>query len=406
MASALETAIRQVQGFLADCEPARYSSEDAVRILTWGVELERQAQALKLLFFERAAQSNVWLHEGFTSPEQWFAELSKGPLGEAISAAETSKALEGMSGTKDAVREGKLSRAQAEEITRAAKADPAAEAELLALAEHTSLKGLRDRSRQLRAQSASRQEEAKRYEAIARRRSLRFWTDPEGALCFKGRVAPDTGARARSVLEDDAEAIYEEARKDGRRESHDAYLADAFVARMTGGSTKGGSPTSRRPHGASDQVLVLVDHAALERGHVRGGERCEIAGQGPVPVSVARRSCDGGADVWALFHAGTDIRRVTHVGRTVSKAMQVSLHVRDEGRCQVRGCEATHHLEAHHWREPYALAGTTTLDNLVLVCPRHHDMITYRGWTLEGGPGAWQFRGPPEEPPERIFDTG
>lgn len=222
-------------------------------------------------------------------------------------------------------------------------------------------------------------------------------------------MAPDVGARFRSAVEDRAEAIYDKARKAGRRESHDAYMADAVVLLATDRSpTKEPAPSGgrRRPRYTSDQLLVLVDYDAMERGHVGAGERCEISGSGPVPVSVARRSADGGADVWVIFHSGVDIRGVTHVGRTVTKAMQVSLVFRDGGQCQIPGCDGTHNLEAHHWRQPYATVGTTSLDNLVLVCPKHHDMITYEGWTLEGGPGQWRFRGPPEAPTERIFDTG
>ena len=36
-------------------------------------------------------------------------------------------------------------------------------------------------------------------------------------------------------------------------------------------------------------INVLVDYAALVRGHTVAGETCEIPGMGPVPVSVVRR---------------------------------------------------------------------------------------------------------------------
>lgn len=405
MASPLETAIRQVRGFLADCEPEAYSSDDAARVVTWAVELERQAQAVKLLFFEAASQSLAWVEAGCSSPEQWLAQLSKAPLGEAISTAEASKALQELPGTKDAVRDGKLSSDQVREITRAASTDPSTEAELLELAGTESLKGLKDRARQLRAASASRRDEAERYQDIERRRFIRFWTDPEGAACFQGRCVPDKGARLRAALEAEADCIFQATRAEGRRESPEAYLLDALLSLVGVGSATERTQKGGRPRG-HDQVLVLVDADALQRGHVRRGERCEIAGAGPVPVAVARRIADGGADLWAIFEKATDIQRVHHVGRAIPKAMQVSLLVRDGRRCQVPDCSVTHNLEAHHWREPYAVAGTTSLDNLVLVCSRHHDLITYGGWSMEGGPGRWRFRGPPEEPPEGIFATG
>lgn len=407
MACVLETATRQVGRFLAHCEPARYSGDDAVAVLRWAVALERQAQGLKLLFYEPAARSLAWAEAGCTSPEQWFAQLSKAPLGEAISTAETAKALGELPGTTDAVREGKLSRAQTQEITKAAAKDPASEAELLRLAGEKNLKDLRHRARQLRHQAASRQDEAARYRQIAKHRALRSWSDPEGATCLQVRLTPDAAARALSAIDAEAEAVFDEARREGRREPYEAYRADAFVRLVTATAATGPSGSSeRRRRGARDQVLVLVEVEALKRGHVEAGERCEVAGVGPVPVSVARRIADAGGDLWLIYKEALDIGRLHQVGRTITKAMQVAVTARDEGRCQVPGCDATHNLEAHHWKEPYSVAGTTSLDNLVLVCPKHHDLITYGGWSLEGGPGHWRFRGPPEEPPERIFDTG
>ena len=37
---------------------------------------------------------------------------------------------------------------------------------------------------------------------------------------------------------------------------------------------------------------VRVDHSAFLRGHTEAGEVCEIAGVGPIPVSVAQRLAD------------------------------------------------------------------------------------------------------------------
>lgn len=406
MASPLESAIRQVRGFLAECDPERYSTEDAVRIIRWGCELERQAQALKLLFSERAAQSMAWAQAGCSSPEQWFAQLSKAPLGEAISTMETSKALKDLPETKDALREGKLSRAQAQEITKTAKKDPTSQAELLELAATESLKRLKDRSRQLRFQAASRQDEAKRNEEIHRRRYVRYWTDPDGAFCLHGRFAPLEGGRLRSALDEQTDAVFDAARIEGRRESHDAYRADALVMRLTAGCDAASTGSQRRSR-RRDHVLVIADVDSLVRGWVGPGERCELPGVGSVTAAQVRRMMGGDdADSTIVFKNTKDVAAVCRIGRIVAPEQRISLTVRDGGRCQVPGCEATQNLEAHHWKEPFAVCGTTSLDNLVLICPHHHDLVTYHGWTLEGGPGHWRFRGPPEDPPARIFATG
>lgn len=328
----------------------------------------------------------------------------EGALGRGT--AEASKALQELPGTKDAVRDGKLSSDQVREITKAASTDPSTEAELLELAGTQSLKGLKDRARQLRAASASRQDEAKRYGDIERRRFIRFWTDPEGAACFQGRCVPDKGARLRAVLEEEADALFQAARAEGRRESPEAYLLDALLSLVGVGSATERTPKTGRRRG-HDQVLAIADVESLARGFVKTGERCELAGVGPVPAAAVRRLMGGEhADVSIVFTKAKDVISVCHIGRTISPEHRIALLVRDGGRCQVPGCDATHNLEAHHWKEPFAVCGTTSLDNLVLLCSRHHDLITYGGWTLEGGPGKWRFRGPPEDPPEGIFATG
>ena len=44
----------------------------------------------------------------------------------------------------------------------------------------------------------------------------------------------------------------------------------------------------------------------------------------------------------------------------------------------------------------YNACKTTSLDNLGRVCRWHHDLISYEGYVLGGGPGAWELRAPPE----------
>ena len=61
----------------------------------------------------------------------------------------------------------------------------------------------------------------------------------------------------------------------------------------------------------------------------------------------------------------------SRVGRCASYAQQRALHKRSDGHCQYPGCSATHELEAHHLT-PAEHSGKTELDNLILLCPRHH----------------------------------
>jgi hypothetical protein len=74
-----------------------------------------------------------------------------------------------------------------------------------------------------------------------------------------------------------------------------------------------------------------------------------------------------------------DVGRAT---RTVSTAQRRALNSRDGG-CQWPGCDrsaswsAAHHLK--HWTKD---RGPTDLDNLVLLCHRHHTMVHEGCWQL------------------------
>ena len=75
-------------------------------------------------------------------------------------------------------------------------------------------------------------------------------------------------------------------------------------------------------------VHVLVDHSALTRGSVEEGERCEIRGVGPVSAATARALASD-AILRALVTDGTDIKTVSHPGRSISANQRTALVARD-----------------------------------------------------------------------------
>jgi hypothetical protein len=193
----------------------------------------------------------------------------------------------------------------------------------------------------------------------------------------------------KSSLEQAAKGIFDEARKDGRRESRSAYMADALVA-LAAGSCEGQSPDTarRRP-----LLRLRVDLIALLRGHLQAGEVCGIPGiDSPVPVSLVRQLI-GDSILELIVTEGVDVRTVVTDSRHIARAVRIALEERDRT-CCVPGCSATDPLEADHWQVDYAEGGATAIDNLALICRYHHDLKTHRGWRLEGPPGQWHFVGP------------
>ncbi len=282
--------------------------------------------------------------------------------------------------TDAAFRAGQLSEVQAAEITSAAGSDPTAEADLLASAAETSVKGLRDRCREVRAGAEA--DDAAWARRLHVQRRAHEWTDPDGTYRLEARLSPDAGARFSSAWKAHADRIFQDARRAGRRESRAAYAADALVALASEGPCK---PV---------QVSVVVDSSALARGHTEPGERCEIAGVGPAPVTTARALLDDAA-VSVLVRDGDDITAVSRPTRTIPAKLRRALEARYPT-CGVKGCANDQFLQIDHI-VPLAEGGRTELANLWRPCSHHHDLKTYFGWKVVGENGDRDLV-PPDDP--------
>ncbi|MGH9243600.1 MAG: DUF222 domain-containing protein [Acidimicrobiales bacterium] len=143
-----------------------------------------------------------------------------------------------------------------------------------------------------------------------------------------------------------------------------------------------------RPRGADAKVIVHIDHAALVRGHTDAGETCEIAGVGPVPVSVVH---DMMADAFlaAVVTDGVDVYNVVHLGRQATALQRTALEVR-ERTCARIGCHVRYPLEIDHVRD-WTDTKVTQLVDLARFYPDCQDLKTYLGWTVIGPPTGRQF---------------
>jgi hypothetical protein len=89
------------------------------------------------------------------------------------------------------------------------------------------------------------------------------------------------------------------------------------------------------------------------------------------PETAERVACD--ARRLTIKLKGRDLVH-SRVGRCASYAQQRALHKRSGGHCQYPGCSAARELEAHHLTAVED-GGRTELDNLILLCPRHHKFL-------------------------------
>jgi len=376
----VRTAVAALESVARGLDPERFDGHDAAELLEDFARGERVCAAAKSLLARRVDETGAWRGNGHRSAAHWVAEATGETVGAATRALETARALDELPATADAFRAGQLSEVQAAEITSAAGSDPQSEATLLATAAETGVKGLRDRCRVVRA-GAEENDQAWARRLHAQRRAHE-WTDPDGTYRIEARLAPDAGARFSSAWRTHIDQIFQYARRAGRRESRAAYAADALVALASEGPCK---PV---------QISAVVDSAALARGHAEAGERCEISGVGPVPVTTAR-SLLSDSVVSVLVRDGDDITAVSRPTRTIPAKLRKALEARDPT-CPVKGCANAQFLEIDHI-VPLAEGGRTELANLWRPCSHHHDLKTYFGWKVVSENGDRDLV-PPDDP--------
>jgi hypothetical protein len=373
-------AVEALKATARSLDPVRIDGHDAVALLDVVSEGERVCGAMKALLARRIEETKIWRDAGHRSAAHWVAEATGETVGAACRTLATARALDGLPETDAAFRAGKLSATQATEITSAAGADPGAETELLDAAGTTSVKGLRDRCRRVRAGAEEDDRAWARRLHLGRR--AHDWNDPEGFYHVEARMAADAGARFSSAWHAHIDRIFREARRAGRHEPRAAYAADALVALAAEGPCK---PV---------EVRVTVDSAALARGHTEPGERCEIDRVGPVPVTTARAMLDD-ASVAVLVRDSDDITAVTSPKRVIPAKLRRALEARYPT-CGVKTCANDQFLEIDHV-VPVAERGRTQLDNLWRLCSHHHNLKSYAGWRVVGRNGDRDLA-PPDGP--------
>jgi hypothetical protein len=202
------------------------------------------------------------------------------------------------------------------------------------------------------------------------------------------RDNPEVGAEIVAALEPVRDRLFKAARAEGRRESSEAYAADALAELATGG---GGSVRRGRT-----KTIVRVDLFALLRGRAVEGEVCEIAGFGPVAVSAVRDLLDTGDPfLAAVVTNGEPVVGVAHLGRRPNAHQQTALEWLYPT-CAVEGCSASTWLENDH-RVEWATNHLTVFDLLDRLCSHHHDLKSLDNWALVDGRGKRAFV-PPDDP--------
>jgi hypothetical protein len=115
------------------------------------------------------------------------------------------------------------------------------------------------------------------------------------------------------------------------------------------------------------------------------GAESECEDCGHVTAETSRRlACDASVVHWRE-DAGGEPLNIGRKARTIPPAIRRALQRRDGG-CRFPGCSCSRFVDAHHIVH-WADGGETSMDNLVLLCRRHHRLVHEGGFGVHCGAG-------------------
>ncbi len=296
---------------------------------------------------------------------RWTAVHADVTGGEARSLVSLASAMTAHPDTAESIEAARISHTRARMLSRAAQAHPKMyerdEELLLHIAES---QDVTDLNRAVRYWRSCADDEAAEGTAGQQRMAayLHASVTMGGMVRLDGYLDPATGEALLTALD---AATPPPVQGDNRAPANARAEALGTICEewlRVSGKTDGGLRAA---------VTLLVDLDTLQG---RPGKHRDLEYTGPVSGDVARRIlCD--CDVSRVITRGpSEVLDVGRATRVISPAQRKALVVRDR-HCRFRGCDRPPKwCDAHHII-PWESGGETNLDDLVLVCRRHHSMI-------------------------------
>ena len=346
-----------------------------------GMELTRLARERDLielrfsLVASEFAATDHYDKEGFISPIDWIRFNCHMTANAAADRVAVGERIGTLTESTDAMVSGHIGFAHMTVMARTANAlgDRFKESALLDKAVENSPGKFHHICRHYRHAADRKGYEAEQAELVENR-WLSLSSVEDGSLLISGVLDPVGGAALRTALQP-------LARKSGEHDDRnlDRRQADALVELASGGEQKAQIQVTS----SIETLLGLVGAPAAEM-------------EFSIPVSsttVERLACDSSI-ARVLLDSESTVIDVGRSKRVVSEPARRALRARD-GSCRWPGCQrhaswtAAHHVV--HWIH----GGTTSLDNLILLCHRHHWMVHEGNWQIVRGDGGHMLTIPP-----------
>ena len=125
---------------------------------------------------------------------------------------------------------------------------------------------------------------------------------------------------------------------------------------------------------SNDNTLVTI--------HVQHSALAGNGGRSALPLESVKRMC---CDSQALVITEDDNGEPLSIGREsriIPKAIARAVRARDHNCCTFPGCRNRRFLHCHHV-EHWSQGGETSLDNLMLLCTKHHTLVHEGGFRID-----------------------
>jgi hypothetical protein len=325
---------------------------------------------MQMLSFAREAAefaaTDAWNQDGFASAIDWMRFNCHMTSNGAADLIAVGKNLQRMPGSVEAVSTGEIGFAHVKAMARTANAVGTKfdEPTLLEKARENSPGKFYYICNQYRHAADRKGFEAEQADAVENRM---LWISKceDGTVLLSGNFDPEGGAAILTKLNP-------MTRKSGAHDSRslEKRNADALVEMASGG----GSQAQIQVTSSLETLLGLAGAPAADIEHAS------------VPLSsktVERLACDSSISRILLDSESTVID-VGRSKRVVSEPARRALAARD-GHCRWPGCDRPASWSAAHHVVHWIHGGTTDLDNLILLCHRHHWMVHEGNWQIVRG---------------------
>jgi hypothetical protein len=350
-------------------------------------EIVDRSEGLSADVVRRFEKSGAWAHDGALDMVSWLKSNGKLSGSAAMERVAIGRQLEKLPETAKSFQRGDLGYQHVAILSRTAEkvgtgAFKKEEAGLLQAAQSMDpgkFAGVA-KAFEFRVDQAAALAEANRAYS---QRYLRLSEPKDGLVRLEGFLDAEGGAVVKTALD----ALMAPPHRDDDRTAGQRR-ADALVdlARRPLSGSKLGSTGGMRPH------LVITASAETLAG-VPGAPAAELQGVGPIAIETAQRlACDATVS-WLMGRAEME-QETSHEHRKIPPSIRRALVARDKD-CVFNDCHRPPDwCDGHHLRW-WTRGGETRLENLALVCGRHHQMVHEGGWTIERSGGRWITKPPP-----------